>query len=61
MSITEWKRVLQSNLCMGSIKPSREERAQMYISEGTTIRSYKGVTKAHESLIKPSKNIDNLN
>lgn len=61
MSITEWKRVLQSNLRKGSIKPSREERAQVYINEGTTVRSYKGVTKAQEPLIKPSKNLDNLN
>lgn len=61
MSINEWKRVLQSNFGGIATTDTRAERTQGYIGEGTTIRSYKGVTKAHEPLIKPSKNLDNLN
>lgn len=61
MSITEWKRVLQSNFGGIATTATREERAQIYINEGTTLRSYDGITKAQESLIKPSKNLDNLN
>lgn len=61
MTISERVRVIQNNLGRLTTKTSREERAQMYINEGTTLRSYKGVTKAQEPLIKPSKNLDNLN
>lgn len=59
MSINEWKRVLQINF--GGIATTREERTQGYISEGTTVRSYKGVVRVTEPMIKPAKELDNLN
>lgn len=59
MSINEWKRVLQINF--GGIATTREERTQGYISEGTTVRSYKGVVRVTEPMLKVAKELDKLN
>lgn len=59
MSINEWKRVLQNNF--GGIATTLEERTQGYISEGTTVRSYKGVVRVTEPMLKVTKDLDNLN
>ena len=61
MSINEWKRILQSNFGGRATTTTREERTQGYISEGTTVRSYKGVVRVTEPMIKVAKDLDNLN
>ena len=61
MSINEWRRILQSNFGGLSTTSTREERTQGYISEGTTVRSYKGVVRVTEPMIKAAKDLDNLN
>lgn len=61
MSINEWKRILQSNFGGLATTTTREERTQGYISEGTTVRSYKGVVRVTEPMLKVAKDLDNLN
>lgn len=60
MLIKNRVRVTQSSFDRIVDRTTREEVAQQNISEGTTVRSYNGVVKAHDPLLKPSKHLSKL-
>lgn len=60
MLIKDRVRVTQSSFDRVVDRTTREEVAQQNISEGTAVRSYNGVVKAHEPLLKPSKHLSKL-
>lgn len=60
MLIKDRVRVIQSSFDRVVDRVTRDEIAQQNISEGTTVRSYNGVVKAHDPLVKPSKHLSKL-